>query len=272
MKTEASVLLYAIHAGVGCQGPPDANVAPEVMAILPASAEIPENLLRFYVRFSAPMSRGDAATQIALVDVDGVPDDFAFLQIGAELWSADMRNLTLIVDPGRLKLGVEPNLSAGPPLRAGQQVELVVGRGMRDASGTPLVEPFRARYAVVAADRAGPEPVRWQITPPAVGSLDPLLVEPDAPIDPVLAPRHVQVQDPEGEPLRGTWTVDGSGAALRFAPESQWREGDHLLAVHPRLEDMSGNRLGTRFDMDPGTVAGRPRGDGGAVLRRFRVQ
>lgn len=266
--------LTAFLAGAGCAGPPEAGLgaAPAGVEVSPSPGPIPENLLRFYLRFPAPMRRGDAAAQIALIGPDGAPVEAAFLQIGQELWSADLRTLTLIVDPGRLKLGVEPNRTLGPPLRAGQAVALRIGEGMRDATGAAQPAPILVSYTVVEADRAGPEPGRWRLSAPTAGSLDPLRVAPDAPVDPVQAPRFLRVQGADGAPIPGAWQVEGDGQALRFTPASPWRAGDCSLAVHPRLEDMAGNRVGARFDLDPGTVQGLPKGDGEPALIPFRVR
>ena len=43
----------------------------EVTHIYPSSDRLPENLLRFYIHFSTPMSRGEAYRHIHLRDADG---------------------------------------------------------------------------------------------------------------------------------------------------------------------------------------------------------
>ena len=43
---------------------PEQPAATEVLAIYPTAAEVPRNLLRFYIWFSAPMSEGYAAQHV----------------------------------------------------------------------------------------------------------------------------------------------------------------------------------------------------------------
>ena len=50
---------------------PERPAVTEVLAIYPTAAEVPRNLLRFYIWFSAPMSEGYAARHVRLVEAAG---------------------------------------------------------------------------------------------------------------------------------------------------------------------------------------------------------
>jgi len=52
-----------------------------VTAVYPSRATLPENLLRFYIHFSAPMSRGEAYRHIRLLDASGKPVVDPFLEL-----------------------------------------------------------------------------------------------------------------------------------------------------------------------------------------------
>jgi hypothetical protein len=67
-----------------------------ITEVHPTSGTLPENLLRFYIHFSAPMSRGEAYHHIRLLDASGKPVDAPFLQLDEELWSKDGRRFTLL--------------------------------------------------------------------------------------------------------------------------------------------------------------------------------
>lgn len=243
----------AVTAGLTPAGtPPDDH--PAVEWVHP-TGEVPENLLRCYVRFSRPMQRGAADEQIYLLDQDGVRVDGPFLRIGQELWSPDMRTLTVFLDPGRIKHGVAPNLQAGSPLRAGRRYTLVVGAAMTDLHGRPLAADHRSPLRVTAPDREGPVPTRWQIDPPAPGSRDPLRVRFDAPVDPLIAERLIRIETGAGRPLPGRIAIGPRADRLAFVPAEPWRPGAYRLAVHPALEDSAGNRVSARFEMTAGTVA-----------------
>ena len=77
-----------------------------VVAVYPSSATLPENQLRFYLHFSAPMSRGEVYQHLQLLDQDGKPIVLPFLEIGEELWDTTGQRLTLLIDPGRIKRGL----------------------------------------------------------------------------------------------------------------------------------------------------------------------
>mgnify|MGYP003346898067 CR=1 FL=1 len=76
-----------------------------VTQIYPSADVLPENTLKFYVHFSAPMSRGHSYDHIRLLDEANRPVELAFLELAEELWSPDMLRLTLLMDPGRIKRG-----------------------------------------------------------------------------------------------------------------------------------------------------------------------
>ena len=106
----------------------------EVIGIHPTAVEVPRNLLRCYVEFSAPM-REAGATHVRLVDADGAPLVGALLATEYELWDPDRRRLTVLLDPARIKRGLAPHRAVGYPLREDTSVTLVVDAEFPDASG-----------------------------------------------------------------------------------------------------------------------------------------
>src|ERR1043166_1557134 len=97
-----------------------------IAAIYPSAAEVPENLLKFYLLFSAPMSRGHIYEHIRLQDDSGKIVELPFLEINEELWDPSMTRLTLFLDPGRIKRGVKPLEEVGPALEAGHSYTLSI--------------------------------------------------------------------------------------------------------------------------------------------------
>ncbi|MGL5095416.1 MAG: hypothetical protein ACRDD1_07500, partial [Planctomycetia bacterium] len=94
------------------------GVAPVVQAIHPTTAVLPENHLRFYLHFSAPMMRGEAYRRVLLLDGYGKIVADPFLELGEELWDPSGKRLTLLLDPGRVKRGLKPREDVGPVLVA----------------------------------------------------------------------------------------------------------------------------------------------------------
>ena len=56
-----------------------------VQQVFPSAEVLPENQLKFYVQFSAPMQRGDAWRHIHLLDQRGSAIDLPFLELDQEL-------------------------------------------------------------------------------------------------------------------------------------------------------------------------------------------
>src|SRR5262249_33934892 len=65
-----------------------------IQQIYPTANKLPENQFRFYIHFSAPMSRGEAYQHIQLLTAAGKPVEQAFLELNEELWDPEMRRLT----------------------------------------------------------------------------------------------------------------------------------------------------------------------------------
>ena len=105
-----------------------------VSQIYPSADVLPENLLKFYLYFSAPMSGGHIYEQIHLTNEKGDAVELPFLEIDEELWNADMTRLTLFLDPGRIKRGVKPLEEIGPALEEGKRYTLTIAREWLDGS------------------------------------------------------------------------------------------------------------------------------------------
>ena len=95
--------------------------------VFPSAPELPSNTLKFYIHFSAPMSRGEASRHIHWLDKSGKPTGLPFL-IADELWDSEQQRLTLFFDPGRIKRGIDANEKFGPPIREGEEYTLVIDR------------------------------------------------------------------------------------------------------------------------------------------------
>ncbi len=95
---------------------PAATAGPStrVTAIFPSGTELPDNVLRFYVQFSAPMSQGNSYGFVHLRDDKGAEINRPFLELPQELWSPDGTRLTLLFEPGRIKRGLVRARSKGP--------------------------------------------------------------------------------------------------------------------------------------------------------------
>ncbi len=224
--------------------------ATSVLKIYPTAEVVPENLLKFYVYFSAPMSRGRIYDHITLRDEFGKTIDLPFLEIDEELWDPEMKRVTLFIDPGRIKRGVTPLEEVGPALEEGKGYTLVLGRGLRDGKGNPLKEEFEKRFTVGPADRTPLDPALWRIDPPRSETSDALRVEFREPLDHALALRMFHVTSASGQIVDGHAALFDNERHWSFAPTRRWSRGTYHLVVQTTIEDLAGNNIGKAFDVD----------------------
>jgi len=221
-----------------------------VQQIFPSSLTLPENLLKFYVHFSAPMSRGRIYEHIHLRNDAGKEVELPFLEIDEELWDPTMTRLTLFIDPGRIKRGVLPLEEIGPAVKTGKSYSLVIDSDWKDGAGKPLKAGFEKRFRVTAPDRDPPDPAGWKIQAPQPGTRSPLIVTFPEPMDHALAQRVIQVVTDSGRDFSGDVTLEDQERRWVFVPTNPWRSGTYQLLVPTTLEDLAGNNIGKPFEVD----------------------
>ncbi len=219
-----------------------------VTRVYPSLDVVPENLLRFTVRFSGPMSRGCAERHVELLGPDGSPLPDVLYRAPVELWDRSMTILTILLDPGRLKRGVGPHRMLGSPLKAGQDYTLTIGPGMIDARGRRLAEGFSKRFSVGEPVRQSLATEAWSVSRVAAGSRDPLELTFPWPLDWAQLRHGIIVTSQPGEPVDGTNDVDLEERRWRFIPRHPWRPGTYRFCVSPTLEDWCGNTTSGPFD------------------------
>ncbi len=226
-------------------------VAPTaVVRIDPTPDVLPENLLKLYVNFSAPMSRGEAYRRIRLLDAAGREVELAFLEIAQELWDREARRLTLLFDPGRVKRDLLPHEEVGTPLREGGSYTLLVERGWPDAQGRPLAAEARKAFRVGPPDYTPPRTGEWRLLAPKAGTRDALVVTFPEPLDRALLERVLEVFAASGARVPGSLEIEAGETRWRFTPRAPWRPGDYSLRAATILEDLAGNSLGRPFEVD----------------------
>jgi hypothetical protein len=231
----------------------------EVAGIHPTSAEVPRNLLRLYVWFSAPMSEGYAAGHLRLADDHGGTIAGALLPGEHELWDASRRRLTVLLDPARIKRGLPGHQNSGYPLRSGEPFRLAVAGGFRDAQGLPLRAGTQRRYQVGDDERRHVDPRSWVLTVPRAGTFEPVQVAFGRPLDHGLLARCLLVTGPGGEPTQGAPQTGAEERSWQLTPRRAWAPGTHQLTVDPLLEDLAGNSVSRVFDRDVTRPEDQPR-------------
>jgi hypothetical protein len=235
--------------------PRPAGAATVVTQVYPSADRLPENLLKFYLHFSAPMSRGHIYEHIQLRNEQGHPIELPFLEIDEELWDAEMKRLTLFIDPGRIKRGVRPLEEVGPALEEGQGYTLVIDRGWPDAQGNPLQNSYEKKFSVGPPDRSPPDPKEWQIDTPSVsGGRNQLVITFPDPMDHALALRLIRVTrmgaGRGSPPMEGAAALEDHERRWIFTPAQPWQTGVYQIVVPSIIEDLAGNNIGKPFEVD----------------------
>lgn len=221
-----------------------------VTRVDPTGDRLPENLLKFYLHFSKPMSRGKAYGHVRILDASGQALRAPFLELGEELWDPSGTRLTLLLDPGRIKRGLVPREEEGPILETGKAYTLVIDRQWPDAEGQPLREVFRKTFQAGASDETQPDPKTWKIASPTAGSSDALSLTFPEPLDRAMLDRAIVVHDADGHTLPGRLEVNPEGTRWQFRPEHPWTAGTVQLLIDAELEDLAGNSIARPFEID----------------------
>jgi hypothetical protein len=234
-----------------------------VTRVYPTAQVLPENQLRLYVHFSAPMGLRGGADQVAIFDEAGREVVDPFLPLDTEFWNGDRTRYTLFLDPGRVKRGILPNQEMGRALVPGRRYTLVVKDGWRDAHGLPLKGDFRMEFRVGPAIERPLSMKDWKIEPPAAGTRTPLVVTFPASLDHGLLLRAMGIAR-DGAMLDGEIGIERGETRWTFTPREPWTAGGYELVALSFLEDLAGNRIGRAFEVDEFS-----RTDAGGAPSRF---
>jgi len=216
-----------------------------VAAVYPSAGVLPENALKIYVFFSAPMQRGDSWKYLSLLREDGSKVDAPFLELDQELWDREQRRFTILFDPGRIKRGLASLAEAGPALEAGRTYTLVVHREWRDGRNVPLAGDYRKTFKIRPADRIPPDPANWKIAAPRAGTTSPVVITFPEALDFALLHHEIEIAG-----VTGSVAVGRGETEWRFTPDQPWKAGDHKIVIRTDLEDLAGNHILRAFDVD----------------------
>lgn len=238
-----------VTATVGLPAP-DMTPKTVVAEVYPTADVVPENQLRFYIHFSAPMGSRGGLDFIHLLDDAGKDVKDPFLPLDAEFWNDDRTRYTVFFDPGRQKRGIAPIADMGRSLTAGKSYTLVIDAEWRDGHGLPLKQVYRRAFKAGPPDEKPLDPQTWKITAPAAGTSAPLTIAFPEPLDHGLLLRALGVLSPAGKPLEGEVTVGPHELTWSFVPAEPWQAGAYNIVAFAMLEDLAGNRIGRAFEVD----------------------
>lgn len=224
-----------------------ASAATTVSKVAPSLDTLPLNLLKFYLHFSAPMTRGSAYQHIRLLDDQGKRVADPFLELPEELWNPEMTRLTVLLDPGRIKRGLLPNQVVGAVFKKGNNYTLSIDRSWPDATGNLLEGSFTKSFRAGPPDYTQPDPTKWRFQYPSAGTRDPLRITFAKSLDAALATRLLTIRLADAR-VAGTTSLSAHESVWEFRPAEPWSKAPHLLRIDHRLEDLAGNSIERPFE------------------------
>lgn len=222
---------------------------PRVTDIFPKTDTVPENLLKMYISFSVSID----ATQnihdhITVYDTRSKETRDIFLKLENELWNTDRTEVTLWLDPGRIKKDLIPNKERGNPIIKFRTYELIVVDNLRDMNGN-RVDGQRIQFYVGHRDEIKPSVKDWKIIQPAKGTTEALEIHFNESLDEKLVTETIRLYS-NNQQILGELNVGKKGRSVQFLPNSNREEGSYTIQVESRLEDLAGNNLNRLFDVD----------------------
>lgn len=245
-----ALLSGATPALATCPAPEEGRVD-----IYPTAQVLPENLLRVYVYYPRSMASSAGLSDIRLLDADGTPIDGVFLPTREDLWSQDRRRLTVLMDPGRVKTGLDASEAMGRAFQTGQSYTLEVSGESVDVSGCLLGQNTAFVFQVGPPDLDPPDPKTWELYTPKAGSRDLLTVNLGSPHDHLSLAFRLRVLDANGSIVPGQIGLSPEEDGWQFTPRAPWEADTYSLAIEESLEDLAGNRPGALFDRPSGQAS-----------------
>lgn len=233
---------------------------PTVQAVYPSSNVVPENLLRMYVKFSQPMKTVGNLEKIKLLDEHGKEVKHVFFNNVHELWNGEQTQLTLILDPSRVKTGLEAHNALGRALKPGKKYTLLI-EGLEDVAHQKMERPFKKEISVTEADLHPPDITEWDIIFPKADTQDVLKIVFPEMLDHNSLQQRLIITDLDKHPIKGGVTTEIQETEWHFRPDQQWETGEYILHVSTRLEDPSGNNLNGLFDHKIGSLKYKREGE-----------
>jgi len=250
---------------------PTKNYTPtKLTEVYPTLDTLPENILKMYLHFSAPMSDGNAYAHLQLVASNGDTINLPFLELTPLLWNEDRTRLTLWFDPGRVKRKLLRHQKMGAPLAAGESYTLHISKNWKDANGYSLASDFVKKIAIVKADRIEPSPKIWQATSPKANTKMPVIIHFGEALDHALAQKCLTLYNKKGKKVAGKIALGNNDTEWTFTPTNNWQSNPYRIQIKSALEDLAGNNLNRLFDTNLETQT-KPKRDLPYYYFDFRV-
>jgi hypothetical protein len=196
------------------------------------------------------MGEQPAGQFVTVLDEENMPVEEVFLDLQPDLWNEDQTQITLWLDPGRIKQDLIPNLNLGMPIKEGKSYTIIISNKWKSANGVSLPKDYIKKLVVRSKDLGITSIESWRIIVPAKGTRKQLIVEFNEVLDYILLNECISILDIKGKEIEGVIEVGDKEKAISFYPKYAWLTGEYIIKVLTELEDLAGNNLNRPFDKD----------------------
>jgi len=224
-----------------------------VTAVYPSSDILPENLLRMYIQFSKPMKTVHNLEHIKLMNSEGEEIKGAIFNNTQELWNKNQKQLTIILDPSRVKTDLVVNKTMGRALEPNNSYQLVIS-DLEDINHQKLEKPFIKEFSVSKADTIAPDIQGWDLNIPTYNNKEDFGIEFPEMLDFNSLSQRLIITNSKNEVIKGSVLIEQKETVWKFKPTIPWKKGNYFLYINARLEDPSGNNLNGLFDHKIGSL------------------
>ena len=218
-----------------------------VTAIYPKQDTLPENILKFYIQFSEPMREGDFLKHIKLQNSKDENVTGVFFDNIYELWNNDHTQITLLVDPGRVKTGLQQNIKQGRAFAVNETYTLTIDTSWKTIKGDYLSKPFTKQFVIDSEDIIPPSIDDIIISKAKVKSNEPVKITFGEVLDVFQLQDYVRIVCAT-DVVKGKFTLLDDESSLQFTPQHPWNNIDYKLRIDVRLEDIAANSFAGKFD------------------------
>lgn len=211
-----------------------------VKTIYPLTDSIPVNVLKFYIQFSEPMREGNFLKHVYLYDDEGNDLKGVFFDNVYELWSKDHKTITLLVDPGRVKTGLQAHEKMGRAFEEGKHYTLKIDTTWKSITGNFLIQPYEKRFVAITEDIIPPLHEEIKI----VQKEEAIEIGFSEALDYLQLFDYVELVDEQGNVVEEKKIAE-DGKIVTFFPE---KGGNYQVKINVRLEDISANSFMGKFD------------------------
>ena len=184
--------------------------------------------------------------KVDLLDQNGKPVDRAILKEIPELWNHDFTQLTIWIEPGRIKRGLGPNIELGPVFQLGEKYSLRISEHFRDENGIEMDQQYVKSFVVGEADRS-----KLNIDDVLVNygpDVDQVRLKFAEPIDISSSISNLIITDVNHDVISGFWQLSEGDMELIFTPHSVFKAGHYQVVLNSVIEDLAGNNFNRNFD------------------------